>query len=244
MHSGRRERARGHVRLGLARPSNGQEATFTPTAPGTPAVASIYNDYLQAIACPSTRQCTALDNFGGEETFNPTSPGAVASATMGNSQYSSNLTDMRVRLSGSAPRSICTARSRLTQNQSPATSPPHDRPDQQPDQHCVPVNDLLRCGRRCATHCRAIRPPAAAGRSPRSAANSLNGVSCSSLSRCVAVGAIGDAYRPCGVTTVCTPGNGNREPPSGLSFRLNAPQAPPRSTQSRFCRRTACSSRA
>ncbi len=28
---------------------NGQEATFTPTAPGTPAVASIYNDFLQAV---------------------------------------------------------------------------------------------------------------------------------------------------------------------------------------------------
>ncbi len=61
---------------------------------------------------------------------------------------------------------------------------------------------------------------------PIRGANPLNGVSCSSLSRCVAVGAIGDAYdRPWRRHDgFVRQGNGNREPPSGA--QLQAQRAP------------------
>ncbi len=63
---------------------SGNEVTFNPTSPGTPAPATIdnsKNNELNAVACPSVKQCTAVDSFGDEVTFNPTSPGALISAT-------------------------------------------------------------------------------------------------------------------------------------------------------------------
>ena len=52
--------------------------TFDPTSPGTPTPIAIdaAGDGLNGVACPSSSQCTAVDNFGREVTFNPTSPGA------------------------------------------------------------------------------------------------------------------------------------------------------------------------
>lgn len=66
----------------------GLEVTFNPTAPGgrggrvpipvdqgrTPGTSE--QDRLDAVACPSSTQCTAVDDAGLEVTFNPTAPGA------------------------------------------------------------------------------------------------------------------------------------------------------------------------
>jgi len=55
----------------------GQQVTFNPKSPGTPAPSTIDSgNGLSGIACPSGTQCTAGDFGGNEVTFNPTSPGS------------------------------------------------------------------------------------------------------------------------------------------------------------------------
>ena len=55
--------------------NDGQEVTFDPTAPGSPEPTTIDNDNpisrLDSVACPSTTQCTAVDEEGQEVTFDP-----------------------------------------------------------------------------------------------------------------------------------------------------------------------------
>jgi hypothetical protein len=92
----------GHSLIGLACPSSrqctaldkeGQELTFNPNAPGSPthttidpsAIATggmLINPLSGSIACPSTSQCTAVDNDGREITFNPSAPGGRTSITV------------------------------------------------------------------------------------------------------------------------------------------------------------------
>ena len=59
---------------------SGRELTFNPSAPGTPAPASVDSaarpgNALGGVACPSSSQCTAVDQGGQQVTFNPTKPG-------------------------------------------------------------------------------------------------------------------------------------------------------------------------
>jgi hypothetical protein len=61
----------------------GQEVTYNPAAPGTPAPATIDpGNGLVAVACPSTAQCTAVDYVGNQVTFNPTAPGTATPTTI------------------------------------------------------------------------------------------------------------------------------------------------------------------
>jgi len=56
--------------------SPGQEVTFDPRSPGTVTRATIDSGgSLPGVVCPSTSQCTAVDEAGREVTFDPRSPG-------------------------------------------------------------------------------------------------------------------------------------------------------------------------
>jgi hypothetical protein len=52
----------------------GQEITFDPRAPGTPAPVEVDSE-TNAVACASAGQCTVVDSAGAEVTFDPLAPG-------------------------------------------------------------------------------------------------------------------------------------------------------------------------
>lgn len=52
----------------------GQEITFDPRAPGTPAPVEVDSE-TNAVACASASQCTVVDSAGAEVSFNPVAPG-------------------------------------------------------------------------------------------------------------------------------------------------------------------------
>ena len=64
---------------GSVEPGEGGDAvSFNPVSAGTPTRTTIDSSgvgVLDAVACPSASQCTAVDTDGGEVTFNPVSPG-------------------------------------------------------------------------------------------------------------------------------------------------------------------------
>jgi hypothetical protein len=61
----------------------GGEVTFAPTSPsdGTPSVIAGTQD-LVGVSCPSTTQCTAIDQSGVEVTFDPLSPRKASRTTL------------------------------------------------------------------------------------------------------------------------------------------------------------------
>lgn len=68
----------------------GDEVTFNPLSPGTPAPVSIDGGAaLRLLACPSTEQCTAADARGHVVTFDPRAPGAGAPVTISHHQLTS-----------------------------------------------------------------------------------------------------------------------------------------------------------
>ncbi len=62
-----------------------QEATFNPTLPGHPSIATIDETDSRAsgLACPSLTQCTMVDTAGNAVTFNPQAPGNPIAGALG-----------------------------------------------------------------------------------------------------------------------------------------------------------------
>jgi hypothetical protein len=52
----------------------GSEATFDPNAPGNPFPVPIDGAGINAVACPTVTQCTAVDGIGDAVTFDPAAP--------------------------------------------------------------------------------------------------------------------------------------------------------------------------
>jgi hypothetical protein len=56
-----------------------EPVTFNPTEPGYPIATTIdLDNALAGVACPSSGQCTAVDNQGQQVTFDPTEPAAAS----------------------------------------------------------------------------------------------------------------------------------------------------------------------
>lgn len=65
--------------------SNSWEIAFNPFSPGAPVRHSLPGSSgIEAIACPSTSQCTGIDDNDSEVTFNPASPGSPTEVQIDN----------------------------------------------------------------------------------------------------------------------------------------------------------------
>jgi hypothetical protein len=192
----------------------GQEVTFNPLAPGKPSLTIVDSGHaLLAVACPSSHQCSAVDDRGAEVTFDPLSAGRPAA----------HLID-RVPAGALTCPTIaqCTA---VDGAGDEVTFNP-----QSPNQASALAVDSV--GQLVAIACRTQTDCVAADESGRTVegdprgtgawtartlgSNSLTGVSCPSALTCVAVDQPGDAY--VGSSGPLPPVPGGRSSPSAAGL--------------------------
>ena len=174
MHGRRPHRAAGDVQSKVARDSRAQHDR--------------QRSGLHSVACPSSRQCTAVDDAGNEVTFNPASPGSPTPHQIA----ATRCRQWRARRAASAPPSTAPGiRSRSTRPRR-APRPRADRRGQHPTRRRVPVEQPMhrRRDRRQRGH---LRPDLLCDPDPHPDRRQLglNGVACPSTTQCTAVDANG-----------------------------------------------------
>ena len=146
---------------------SGQQVTFNPASPGTPAPTAIDVHNLDGVACPTATQCTAVDVSGRQVTFDPASPGTPTPTTI---DTTNSLTAV------ACPSATqCTAvdqhraAGHVQSGQPGHPDPDHDRHQQRPDSGRVPDRHPMH-RRRChrASRSRSTRPARAPRPPPRS----------------------------------------------------------------------------
>jgi hypothetical protein len=174
---------------------NGWEVTFDPSSPGTPTPITIDSgNYLTSVACPSITQCTAVDGNGSEVTFDPSSPGTPTPITIDSGNYLYAL----ACVSSTQCTAVDDQGQGVTFNpSSPGTPTPTMIDSNSRFLRAVACPSSTQCTTvDIIAHAVTFNPssPGSATLELLPGASTLTGVSCSSVTLCVAVDGSGHAF--------------------------------------------------